>query len=377
MTAGFLPTPRYMPQLHHQRHYRRQGGFALLLVLGLLLVLAAVAARLDAQVDGFRQHIVAWQQLDEADLALHSARDEVLYALATRQLSDVGFGPGDAAVRVDGQVYRLPSGVLVSVQDARGLISVAALNPPLLHSFLLQQGVPDAAIPPLIDALADYGDNDDLRRINGAEAPDYAAAGLPPPRNDWPLSPYELRLVAGWAQYPQLWQRAGDFFTAWRGSDLNPNTAPPQVLAALPGATPAGVQALIERRRLQPFSSAAEVAAVCGIVLGAEHDTFYPGLFYRLRLWWPAPPSAAPAQAAEAAPATPAGQVPATGGGRGLEYNLLLTPNAPRLPWQVLESRVITPPALPPGQTLATLPLFPLGAATASTPPHDLADPLD
>lgn len=337
------------------RRPRRQGGFALLLVLGLLLVLAAVAARLDAQVDGFRQHIAAWQQLGEADLALHSVRDEVLYALGTRQLDVDGFGQGPHKIRADGQVYRLPSGVLVSLQDARGLIDVAIIDPPLLHNFLLQQGVPDAAIPPLIDALADYGDLDDLRRINGAEAPDYAAAGLPPPRNDWPLSPYELRLVAGWAQYPQLWQRAGDFFAARRSADINPNTAPPEVLAALRGATPAGVQALLERRRLLPITSAAEVAAVSGILLGADHEVFYAGLFYRLRLWLP----------------------PGQGQGRGLEYNLMLTPSAPRLPWQILESRVIDPPSLPPGQQIDALPPFPVAPATPFTPPDDLADPLD
>lgn len=318
-----------------------ERGYALLTVLGLLVLLSVVAARLDARVDGFRSQQGAWQRWSQGQLLLHEARDQVLFAMGTRQISEYGFGAGPQALRVDGRVYRLPSGVLVSVQDARGLISVAALNPQLLHNFLVQQGVADAAAAPLIDKLADYGDLDDLRRINGAEKQDYRALGLAPPRNDWPLSPYELRLVAGWAALPRIWQHAGDFFSARRDAEINPNTAPREVLMALPGATPAGVQALLTQRNVLTLQSSEQVAALSGIVLGTEQEVFYPGLFYRLRLWLP------------------------DDGPGALEYNLMFTPSAPRLPWQILESRIVDRPVLPPGQSVDALTPFPLAPVAA------------
>lgn len=321
-----------------------QRGYALLTVLGLLLLLAVVAARLDARVDLFRDTQGAWLRWAKAQQTLHEAREQVLLALGTTPRSEFGFGPGPQALRVDGRVYRLPSGVLVSVQDARGLISVSVLDSRLLYNFLVRQGVPDAQVPPLIDKLADYGDLDDLRRINGAERDDYRALGLGGPRNDWPVSAYELAQVAGWPQWPQLWQHAGDFFSTRREEQINPNTAPREVLLALPGATPEGVDALLLQRERLHLTSTAQVAVVSGILLGLEHDTFYPGRFYRLRVWLP------------------------DDGPGALEYNLMFTPSAPRLPWQVLEARIVDRPALPSGQTIDALPLFPLapGASAAA-----------
>lgn len=321
-----------------------QRGYALLTVLGLLLLLAVVAARLDARVDLFRDTQGAWLRWAKAQQTLHEAREQVLLALGTTPRSEFGFGPGPQALRLDGRVYRLPSGVLVSVQDARGLISVSVLDSRLLYNFLVRQGVPDAQVPPLIDKLADYGDLDDLRRINGAERDDYRALGLSGPRNDWPVSAYELAQVAGWQQWPQLWRHAGDFFSTRREEQINPNTAPREVLLALPGATPEGVDALLLQRERLHLTSTAQVAAVSGILLGLEHDTFYPGMFYRLRVWLP------------------------DDGPGALEYNLMFTPSAPRLPWQVLEARIVDRPALPSGQTIDALPLFPLapGASAAA-----------
>ncbi len=329
-----------------------QRGYALLTVLGLLLLLAVVAARLDARVDLFRSTQGAWLRWAQAQQTLHEAREQVLLALGTTPRSAFGFGPGPGpqTLRVDGRVYRLPSGALVSVQDARGLISVSVLNAQVLYNFLVRQGVPDAQVPLLLDALADYGDLDDLRRINGAEREDYQALGLPGPRNDWPVSVYELAQVASWQQWPQVWQRAGDFFTVSREEQINPNTAAREVLLALPGATAQGVDALLAQREGVQLASAAQVAAISGVVLGQQHDTFHPGMFYRLRLWLP------------------------EDGPGALEYNLMFTPNAPRLPWQVLEARVVDRPALPSGLTVDALPPFPLapGASAAA----DGADPV-
>lgn len=325
---------------------RRQGGYVLVIVLAAVALLAVLASRLDARVGQFRESQGAWWRWAEARASLLAARDEVLLAMLTRPLTPMGFGAAPAVLRVDGRAYRLASGVLASVQDLRGLISVATPDPGVLRNYLVQHEVPDAAVEPLLDKLADYADNDTLRRLNGAEKDDYAALGLPPPRDDWPVSPYELRRIAGWGELPALWRRAGDAFTASRENEVNPNTAPREVLLALPGALPQGVDALMARREAVHFDSVAAVAAISGIRLAPAHESFFPGRFYRIRVWLE------------------------HDGPGALEYTVMLAPGAPRLPWQTLEVRVVDRPSLPAHLSPDALARFPLALdAREAAPP--------
>ncbi len=298
---------------------RPARGYVLITVMVAMVLLALVAARLDARVTNFRDTSLQWGRWVQAQADLAGGRDEMLYLMATRPLTPLGFA-GTPLLRVDGRPYRLPSGVWASVQDMRGLISVMNYDPGVMTRFLVAQGVPERDAAPLLDKLADYSDADSLHRLNGAEADAYAAAGLPPPRNDWPISPYELSLVLGWREHPALWERASDHFTAVRDGWLNPNTAPPAVLAALPGATPQAVRALLELRE-QGFhvSSAPALLQLTGIRLPDDPVAFYPGVFYRLRLWRPED-------------------------ARAVEYTVTLAPDARTLPWLILETRQVRRP---------------------------------
>lgn len=291
----------------------------LVTVLVAMVLLALVSTRLDERVTSFRDTTRQWGNWVQAHADLAGARDELFYLLATRQLTSLGFA-GAPLLRVDGRTYRLSSGVRVSVQDLRGLISIVAYDPGVMTRFLVAHGVAERDAAPLLDKLADYNDLDDLHRLNGAEAEDYAAAGLPPPRNDWPISPYELSRVLGWRDHPVLWERASDHFSALREGWLNPNTAPPEVLAALPGATPQAVRALLDLRE-QGFhvDSAAALLGLTGISLVDDPVTFFPGVFYRLRLWRPQDT-------------------------RAVEYTVMLAPDARVLPLLVLEARQVRRP---------------------------------
>ncbi|HMO45613.1 MAG TPA: type II secretion system protein GspK [Rubrivivax sp.] len=318
---------------HTQRHNKRRNkrrtqrrtqprparGYVLVTVMVAMVLLALIAARLDDRVSKFREASLQWGRWAQAQADLAGARDELLMLMATRPLTPLGFA-GTPLLRVDGRAYRLPSGVRASVQDLRGLISIVAYDPGVMTRFLVAQGVPARDAAPLLDKLADYSDLDHLHRLNGAEAEDYAAAGLPPPRDDWPISPFELSLVLGWREHPALWERASDHFTAVRDGWLNPNTAPPEVLAALPGATPQAVRTLLELRE-QGFhvSSAAALLGLSGIRLPDDPVAFYPGVFYRLRLWRPED-------------------------ARALEYTVMLAPDARTLPWLILETRQVRRP---------------------------------
>lgn len=318
MTARPARRQRY----ERQRGFRyRQSGYVLVSVLATLVLLAVVVARLDARVAQAVAASDRWGQHTQAQAEVASAREVLLYTLSTQPLTARGFGPEPATLRVDGRHYRLGR-VLVQVQDMRGLISVVATGTPEMRNFLLQQGVADREADALLDKLADYNDLDDLRRLNGAEAADYAAAGLPAPRNDWPLSAHELRAVLGWHAKPQLADAASENFTAVREAWVNVNSAPRAVLLTLPGATGPGVRALLALREQRHLASAEEVAAATGMQVLDEPASFFPGQFYRLRLW-------------------------AAGQPQAVEYTVMLAPQAPEVPWLVLETRHIPAPASP------------------------------
>lgn len=314
----------------------------LVTVLVALVLLALVAARLDERVAGFVDATDRWGRWQQAEQRIASARDELLFALLTRQISPLGFGSGALLLRSDGRSYRMANGVQLSVQDLRGLISVAITDAPVMRNFLLQHGVGDREADGLLDKLADYSDLDTLRRLNGGELAEYEAAGLPPPRNDWPLSPHELQAVLGWHDKPALLQAAAEHFTAVREGWINPNTAPPEVLRALPGASDEGVRKLLLLREQRHLASAAEVAAASGIVLPDDPVAYFPGQFYRLRLWLPGSPGA-------------------------VEYTVMFVPDAPTLPWLTLEVRHIPPPK-PPQNTPDVAP-FPLVLAEPAAAP--------
>lgn len=298
---------------------RPQQGYVLVTVMVAMVLLALVAARLDERVANFRDASVQWGAWVQAQTDLAGARDELLYLMATRPLTPLGFA-GMPLLRVDGRPFRLSSGVRISVQDMRGLISIVNFDPGVMTRLLIAQGVPEREAAPLLDKLADYSDLDDLHRLNGAEAEDYAAAGLPPPRNDWPISPYELSLMLGWRDHPRLWERASDYFSAVRDGWLNPNTAPVAVLEALPGATPQAVRALLDLRE-QGFhvDSTTALLGLTGIRLPDDPVAFFPGVFYRLRLW----------RREDA---------------RAVEYTVMLAPDASKLPWLILEARQVRRP---------------------------------
>lgn len=319
-----------------------QGGYVLVTVLVALVLLAVVAARLDERVTSFLNATDRWGRAQRAERELANAREQLLFHLVTRQISTLGFGAGRDLIRVDGRPYRMPSGVIVSVQDLRGLISVTATDAPVMRNFLLQQGITDREADGLLDKLADYNDLDTLRRLNGGEASEYNDAGLPPPRNDWPLSPYELRAVLGWHKRPGLWRAAAEHFSAVRDGWINPNTAPPAVLRALPGASDEGVARLLLLREQRHLGSAGEVAAASGIVVPDDIVSFYPGQFYRLRLWLPGTPGA-------------------------VEYTAAIVPDAPTLPWLTLEVRHIQQPKPPPDTP--DVPPFPLALAEPAAAP--------
>ncbi len=168
-------------------------------------------------------------------------------------------------------------------------------------------------VPRLVPAGNPRIDTDDLRHLNGAEAAEYRALGLPPPANDWLITPYQLQQVIGWRDQEALWkdQKLVDLVTTARVTGFNPNTAPREVLAVLPGSSPEIAERLIKTRTIAPFSSQTQIVAAVGqSVLDSENLLFYPGDSFRLR------------QESEKLP-------------WALQYQISLTPQSDQAPWRI------------------------------------------
>ncbi len=121
----------------------------------------------------------------------------------------------------------------------------------------------------MLEAILDWRDADDLRRPNGAEAPEYRGAGLKyVPTNSRFESVGELQRVLGMT--PGLMARIADSLTTYtRQRGVNLATAPRSVLLAIPGVTPEQVDTFINDRRealanqlpVPPFPAAQALAS--------------------------------------------------------------------------------------------------------------------
>ena len=101
----------------------------------------------------------------------------------------------------------------------------------------------------LTDVLLDWIDEDDDRRPRGAEAADYARAGLDyGPRNADVVAVSELRRLPGMTG--ELYQRlAADVTVYARRAQLDPNSAGFTALRALPGLSAERVQRFLDERQ--------------------------------------------------------------------------------------------------------------------------------
>jgi general secretion pathway protein K len=101
----------------------------------------------------------------------------------------------------------------------------------------------------MVDVIDDWKDADDLKRPNGAEAPEYQAAGLTyKPANAPFESVAELQRVLGMT--PALYAAIANDLTVFSKSPgISPAYASRSALLALPGATAEIVDTYLEQRK--------------------------------------------------------------------------------------------------------------------------------
>lgn len=292
----------------------RAGGFVLVLVLAMLVVLgllagtiAAVTGRLAEQA---QQRAQAMQ--DAVDIA--NTRATTLYLLTSQRMTLAGltvdnlvsFGedgvrpmqtledldstmPVGTEIRLDGSAYQGLGGIRFALQDDYGLFGINWYPPSRLEKLLAQGGHPrPVPTQALINRLFDYQDRDGLYRLNSMEAEGYRKAGMAPPTNLPLATPMEAMRVVGWKQALSFLTPAEitETITVESVGGINVNTAPSRVLRVLEGVDEEKAARAIAFRKVQPFMTDTAFFAFLGLPKSLDSPVaVYPATSGTLKLW--------------------------------------------------------------------------------------------
>lgn len=310
-------------------------GFALVVVLWVLAGLAVVAAAVASSVHSNAESVKLLRERVAAEEAFLSTSSRIKILAITAQRRSAYLIGERGILYMDGRTTRVSERESLVLQDGLGLAHLNRPQPFLFPALLRHCGAAERNVPALMDTLADYVDRDLLKRLNGAEASEYRADDLPPPRNAELLSRSELWRVKGWAAIRDSWRARGcdDLVTVEGRSGFNRNTAPLALLMAS-GMTQTQADALIEARNAglpstalatatpaEPLGSSTPYSVIAGSVVG---DVFRVRHEMALLEW-------------------------------ALQYDLELSPASPGGPWRMHDVRVV-PPGKPSVAVWAELP---------------------
>jgi general secretion pathway protein K len=229
----------------HRSAIRGQRGIALILVLWLTVLLTVIAAGFaySMRTEGLaaRNAVALGQMRALADGAIARVAFELM-----RPRTPVDTWAADGAVHYWGEGGAL---IAANAVDESGKIDLNAAPDALLKNlFQVTAGVDADSAARLVDAIGDWKDADEVKRPQGAEAPEYQAAGLSYKPANAPFETVaELQRVLGMT--PALYAAVADSLTVFsRQPGVNSAYASRATLLALPNATPEVVDAYIAQR---------------------------------------------------------------------------------------------------------------------------------
>lgn len=253
---------------------RRQYGIVLVAVLWIVAILVLLATGM-ATATRTEQRLT--RNLIAAEQAYHAAEGGIYYAMQRLSSEDRGLR----------QSWSLPINnlrignalVTTEVNDERGKIDLNYAPEELIRGVILAIGIEYEEGERLADAILDWRDADNLRRLHGAEDNDYRLEGYPHGAKDAPFDNVE-ELQQVMSVRPEIYQSIRGAFTVHtQARDVNPLTASPLVLSAIPGMT---------HELVDGFVAAREVSRAEGLpppafpVVSSPHVTYANGPAYAI-----------------------------------------------------------------------------------------------
>lgn len=230
-------------------------GFALPMALWALVLAGGLAGH---ALDVSRHSAV--EAVSAESRALAAGRVEAAVAVAMHRIATAASSgevpPAQFACYIGG------ASIAIRIVDEAGKLDLNRVSPGTMAMLFgqLGHGAPDK----FAAAVADFRDSDDLRRLNGAEAGDYARLGLRRlPRNGPLLALTDLRAIPGGAtiDLDELARHA----TVAGAASVDPSIATPLVLEIVRARVPDGRAFAASPR--QSFALTAETELREGLVL--------------------------------------------------------------------------------------------------------------
>jgi general secretion pathway protein K len=226
---------------------RHQRGIALVLVLWITILLATIAVGMSQ--DSRTQTLLTRNQLAlaKARALADGAVERAMYEHLRPPFPGKVWFPNGAVHGWEEDGARLA----VSLAYESGRIDINVAREPFLKGlFYSAAGLKSEEVDRLVDAIMDWRDPDDVKRLHGAEAPEYRAAG----RNYVPANAdfetiEELQRVLGMT--PEIYAKIADLITVLsRQPGIDPAGASRSVLLSIPNITPEIVDTYIQQREL-------------------------------------------------------------------------------------------------------------------------------
>ncbi|MDD3845053.1 MAG: general secretion pathway protein GspK [Syntrophorhabdaceae bacterium] len=256
----------------------KEGGFALILVLWVVIVLMVIAmsfsllAKTESRAALFFRDSLAESFLAQA--GLERAILEIYYR--QENLNKTIVPESGETFRVDGTVIEGDIGddrYAVKIFNEAGRINLNTMNDEnkiILDNLLVNLGVPKETADTIVDSALDWMDNDILHRLNGAEDDYYQSLPNPYKAKNGPFDTVEeLLLVKGVTPdilFGTKEQKALIRFVTVYGdvSRINVNFAPKEVIMALPGVSEDRAAKVVDERKQKEFKSLDDVRAIMG-----------------------------------------------------------------------------------------------------------------
>lgn len=213
-----------------------QQGFALAAILWLLAGLTVLVASIGTSLVAVSRTNRDTQERAQLLLDEQRAVADVAYLTMTNKLLGAGAQVGPKVLLLDGSTrYQSDPQASVGLQDMQGLVGLNSPASDDIARLVPLCGATQQQAGALADALLDYEDADSLKRVNGAEAFEYSAAGMTAPRNRPLADVQELWQVYGWRAIQPKWQAQDCDQWVSLASNLQVNlwTAPKRVLQAV------------------------------------------------------------------------------------------------------------------------------------------------
>ncbi len=248
-----------------------QRGIALLVVLWMLTILMTTVFSFSLTARTETYSTLSFKEGMEnkylAEAGVERAISEIYFRRKYQQDESAGVWRTDQT-SYDG---RLGNGYyVVRMTDESGKLDINSASDVLLKNLLLALKVKNEDVETIVDSIMDWRDADELHRLYGAESDYYMSLPAPYKAKNADFDTLEELLLVKGVTEGILYGAAGrkgiiEFLTvSTKNNRVNANSAPKEVLMAVPGMTPEIADSIIRFRQTKEIRSVPEIQQIVG-----------------------------------------------------------------------------------------------------------------